>query len=419
VNIRRRTGLIADRDFRLLFVGQSLSAFGDTAATIAVAFAVFAIGGSASALGLALAARYVPLAGFLLVGGVVADRLPRRRLMLASDTVRAVTQGVLAVLLLSGAAHLWQIVALQAVYGTAEAFFSPSIAGLVPELVDRSRLQVANSLLRTTFSLSLVIGPALGGLLVLRTGPEGAIVADAATFAVSAMLLSQLRATRHRSAAQQPMRLLTDLKEGWAEVRSRPWLSLTIGNATLFNALAVPAIVALGPELAQSELGGVGAWSLMVAAVGAGSVVGSVASLRARAARPAAAVAVLLAIAGSEPAALASGLRLPVIAAFCFVAGMAMAMAGVTWISMLQHHVPAGSLSRVNSIDDFMTFLLLPVGYLVAGPLADALGPHQAMGLLTAIPLAACLATLTSRQVRRLGWTSRGGAVAPDAMIGA
>jgi MFS family permease len=408
MNIRARAGVLTDRDFRLLFIGQSLSAFGDTAATIAVAFAVFAIGGSASALGLALAARYVPLAGFLLVGGVVADRFPRRRLMLASDTVRALTQGVLAVLLLTDAAHLWQIVVLQAVYGTAEAFFTPSVAGLVPELVDRSRLQEANSLLRTTFSLSLVLGPALGGLLVVRTGPEGAIVADAATFAVSAMLLAHLRVPRRQRDDAPPMRLLTDLKDGWAEVRSRPWLSLTIGNATLFNALAIPAIVVLGPELAQSELGGVGAWSLIVAAVGAGSVVGSVASLRARAARPAAAVAVLLAIASSEPAALASGLRLPAIAAFCFIAGMAMAMAGVTWISMLQHHVPATALSRVNSIDDFMTFLLLPVGYLVAGPLADALGPHQAMALLTAIPLAACLATLTSNQVRRIEWAPMG-----------
>jgi predicted MFS family arabinose efflux permease len=405
VNPGQRFGVLADREFRLLFIGQSLSAFRDTAATIAVAFAVFAIGGSASALGIALAARYVPLAGFLLVGGVVADRLPRRRIMLASDTVRALTQGILALLLLSDSAHLWQIVVLQALYGSAEAFFTPSVAGLVPELVDRPRLQEANSLLRTTFSLSLVVGPALGGLLVIRTGPEGAIVADAATFAVSAMLLSQLRRTRHRSTTTEPLRLLADLKEGWAEVRSRPWLSLTIGNATLFNALAIPAIVVLGPELAQSELGGVGAWSLIVAAVGAGSVVGSVASLRVRAARPAAAVAVLLAIAGSEPAALASGLRLPVIAAFCFVAGMAMAMAGVTWISMLQHHVPATSLSRVNSIDDFMTFLLLPIGYLLAGPLADALGPHQAMALLSAIPLAACLVTLTSSQVRRLRWT--------------
>ena len=111
---RRRLSLLADRDFRLLFAGQSLSTSGDAAATIAVAFAVLGIGGSASALGIALAARYVPLAGFLLIGGVVADRFPRRRLMLSSDIVRALAQGTLAVLLLSGAAHVWEIVVLQA-----------------------------------------------------------------------------------------------------------------------------------------------------------------------------------------------------------------------------------------------------------------------------------------------------------------
>jgi len=404
VTLAERLRLLADRDFRLLFIGQSLSTFGDAAATIAVAFAVLGIGGSASQLGIVLAARYVPLAGFLLVGGVVADRLPRRRLMLSSDVVRACSQAVLAVLLLSGTAHVWQIVILQAVYGTAEAFFTPSVAGLVPDMVEASHLQVANSLLRTTFSLSLVVGPALGGLVILRTGPEGAIVADAATFAISAMLLSQMRTGDRSAAERQPVRLVADLKEGWAEIRARRWLSFTIGNATLFNALAVPAIVVLGPELAQSELGGVGAWSLLVAMVGAGSVAGSIASLRVRIGRPAAAVALLLAIAGSEPAALASGLRLPIIAALCFVAGMAMAMAGITWISMVQHHVAPSSLSRVNSMDDFMTFLLLPVGYLLVGPLADTLGPHVAMALLTAVPLVACMATLTSTQVRELGW---------------
>jgi len=405
--MRDRLRLLADRNFRLLFIGQSLSTFGDAAATIAVAFAVFGIGGSASELGLVLAARYVPLAGFLLVGGVVADRFPRRRLMLSSDVVRAVAQGTLAALLLSGKAEVWQLVVLQAVYGIAEAFFTPSVAGLVPQIVESERLQEANSLLRMTFSASLIVGPALGGLLIASMGPEGAIVVDAATFAVSAMLLSQLGSVRNvLGSARPPMRLIADLKEGWAEIKSRKWLSLTIGNATLFNALAVPAIVVLGPELAASELGGVKAWSLLVAAVGAGSVVGRVARLRVRVARPAAVTALLLAVAASEPAALASGLRLPIIAVLCFAAGMAMAMAGITWVSMLQQHVPATSLSRVDAMDDFVTFLLMPVGYLMAGHLADALGPHLAMAMLTAIPLVTCLGTLTSRQVRQLRWAA-------------
>ncbi len=404
--LRERLQLLADRNFRFLFVGQSLSTFGDAAATIAVAFAVFGIGGSATQLGIVLAARYVPLAGFLLVGGVVADRFPRRRLMLSSDVVRALAQGTLAALLLSGKAEVWELVVLQAVYGTAEAFFTPSIAGLVPQVVATDRLQEANSLLRMTFSASLIIGPALGGILIASMGPEGAIVVDAATFAVSAMLLSQLGSVRDVCDAPQRIHLIADLKEGWAEIRKRRWLSLTIGNATLFNALAIPGIVVLGPELAQSELGGVKTWSLLVAAVGAGSVAGSIACLRFRVGRPAAATAVLLAIAASEPAALASGLHLPVIVVLCFAAGVAMAMAGITWVSMLQQHVPASSLSRVNAMDDFLTFLLIPVGYTMAGHLADALGPHLAMALLTAVPLVTCLGTLSSRQVRQLAWAA-------------
>lgn len=400
---RGRLGLLGERNFRLLYVGQLLSGFGDGAATIAVAFAVLGVGGSATALGIVLAARYVPLGAFLLVGGVVGDRVTRRRLMVVSDVVRALSQATLAVLLLSGHAHVWQIAVLQAIYGTAEAFFTPSLNGLVPELVPHDRLPQANALVRSTRSLSHIVGPALGGLLVAAMGPEGAIVADGATFAISAILIAQLMSANAVSATPAPIRLIADLKEGWAEVRSRKWLSCSIGSAAMFNALTLPAVLVLGPELARSELGGVGAWSVLVVAFGAGSLTGSVASLRVRIVRPAAAVAVLLAVACSQPAALASGLGLALIAVLCFAAGMAASMAGIAWISMVQHHVPAGSLSRVDSIDEFGSLILMPVGYLLAGPLASALGLHLAMVVLTVVPLMATLGSLASSDVRRLG----------------
>ena len=398
-----RLGLLADRDFRRLYVGQLLSGIGDGAATIAIAFAVFGVGGSASALGVVLAARYVPLAGFLLVGGVAGDRMTRRRVMIASDVVRALSQAALAVLLLSGHAHVWQIAVLQAVYGAAEAFFTPSLAGLVPEIASSDRIQEANAFVRSTRSLSHIVGPALGGLLVATMGASGAIVADAATFAISAILLTQLRSSGSPSGAARPLNLVADLKEGWAEVRSRRWLSCSIGSAAMFNALTLPAVVVLGPELARSELGGVASWSLLVAAFGAGSLTGSVVSLRVRIVRPAAAVALLLAVACTQPAALASGLGLILIGAMCFAAGMAASIAGIAWISMVQDHVPATSLSRVDSIDDFGSLVFMPIGYVMAGPLASALGLHLAMVVLTGVPLAVVLASLASRQVRDLG----------------
>jgi MFS family permease len=402
--LRGRFGVLAERDFRLLFVGQVLSALGDGAAAIAVTFAVLGMGKSAGALGLVLAARYVPMAGFLLIGGVVADRLPRRRLLLSSDLVRALSQGALALLLFSGHAQLWQIVVLQVIYGTAEAFFSPGRTGLVPQLVKPEHLQPANALLSMTFDLSLIIGPAIGGVLVAAMGSGGAVAADAASFALSALLIAQIRPGRDTVAERRPLHLIADMKEGWAEVRSRKWLTRSIGNFTVFSALAVPGIVVLGPQIAKSELGGVGAWSLFMGAFGAGALVGSVASLRLRFVRPAAAVAVLMLLAAGRPAALASGLGLPVIVAFSFVAGAALSIAGILWMATLQQHVPATSLSRVDSIDDFGTFLFKPLGFVMAGPLAAAIGLHAAMALLTALPVLACVAMLASGDVRRLNW---------------
>jgi MFS family permease len=399
-----RPGVLAERDSRLVFAGQALSTVGDAIATIAVVFAVLEIGGSASALGAVLVARYGPLAVFLLIGGVVADRVPRRRLMLVSDGVRALAQGTLAALLLSGTAQLWQIIALQVVHGTAEAFFSPALAGLLPQIVHARRLQQANALLRMTFDLSLIVGPGVGALLVTQFQVGGAVAADAATFAASALLLVRLRSRRDCPGEARRIRLAADLREGWHAVRSRSWLWISIVNFMLFGALAMPAILVLGPDLARTELGGVATWSILTGAFGAGALAGSIVSLRIRFHRPAVAMAVLLAVAAARPAAFASGLGLPLIAAFSFAAGAAMSTATILWIALLQQQIPAESLSRVDSIDSFGTFLLMPLGYLAAGPLAATVGIHLGMVLLAALPLLVSVATLASSQLRKLRW---------------
>jgi MFS family permease len=402
--ISQRAGVLGQSEFRLVFVGQLLSTLGDAAATIAVAFAVLELGGSASALGAVLAARYLPLAAFLLISGAVADRVPRRRLMLASDVLRAVTQGILAVLFLTGTAQLWEVIVLQVVYGTAEAFFSPALSGLLPQLVSGDRLQSANALLRMTFDLSVVIGPSLGAVLVAQYAAGSAVAADAATFAVSALLLLRLRAGRQCSREPTRVSFGADLRDGWREVRSRRWLWLSIGNTTLFSALAMPAILVLGPELARRELGGIGAWAILVGAFGGGALAGSIVSLRLRSPRPAAAIAVLVALAAARPAVFTSGLGLPLIATFSFAAGAAMSTASILWITLLQQRIPAAAISRVYAIDSFGMVLLMPVGYLMAGPLAASIGLHEAMLLLAVLPLLLSLATLASSQVRNVGW---------------
>jgi MFS family permease len=159
-------GALRERQFRLLFIGQSVSILGDAMSGVALAFAVLEIDGSASELGLVLAAGALPFLVFLLVGGVVADRLPRRGVMLTADVVRMATQATMAVLLIAGVAEVWELAALQALRGTASAFFGPASTGLIPQTVSAERLQEANALRGLASAASWIAGPAIAGALV-------------------------------------------------------------------------------------------------------------------------------------------------------------------------------------------------------------------------------------------------------------
>ncbi|MGZ4274808.1 MAG: MFS transporter, partial [Solirubrobacteraceae bacterium] len=173
-------GVPAQRAFRLLFAAQSISSLGDRLVPVALAFAVLDLTGSPSGLGIVLAAQTIPLVAFVLFGGVWADRLSRRRVMAASDLVRALSQGACAALLLTGTARLWELAALQAVYGTAAAFFGPAVLALVPETVEAGQLQSANSLIALSGNIAAVIGPAVAGVIVAASHPGWGLAFDAA-----------------------------------------------------------------------------------------------------------------------------------------------------------------------------------------------------------------------------------------------
>src|SRR5215211_5509172 len=187
-----RLAVLRRRDFRLLLFGQSISVFGDRMVVVALAFAVLEVGGSASEVGLVLAAGVVPMVGCVLIGGVVADRTSRRAVMVAADLVRVASQGAMAALLIAGSAELWMLAVLAAVTGSATGFFNPASTGLMPEVVPPDELQPANALRSTGFSLGEILGPLAAGLIVAAAGAGWAIAADSATFAVSAVLLATL-----------------------------------------------------------------------------------------------------------------------------------------------------------------------------------------------------------------------------------
>jgi MFS family permease len=394
------------REFRLLFAGRLTSLAGSAIAPIALAFAVLDITGSASDLGLVLAAGVVPQIMFFLFGGVVADRFARNRVMVVTDVVDALVQFAAAVLVLNGTAEIWHLAGLNAVRGGASAFFFPAAQGLTPQTVPNHQLQEANALLRLTFSGTNIVGAALGGLLVAAVGPGWALGWDGATYLAGALFIGAMRVPSTR-VAEAGSTVLRELREGWQEFSSRSWLWTIVAAAAVANMATAAGWNVLGPVVADRELGGAAAWGVIVAAGGAGFLAGGLVSFRIRPRRPLLLGQTVLLVGASGVAALALGLPLVAVAAGAALGGIGLEIFGVFWELSLQQHVPRDRLSRVSSYDALGSFVAIPVGQMLAGPISDAIGVRATLWLSVAafvVPVAACLLV---PDVRRLERTDR------------
>jgi MFS family permease len=226
-------GALQEREFRLFFTGQLVSLLGDAVTPFALAWAVLDLTGSARDLGFVLAAKITPLVVFLLVGGVFADRLPRRAVMLTADVARMAVQAATAALLLSHTARIWELIVLQALAGTGTAFFNPASTGLTPMTVSAGRLQEANALRGMSMASTQFVGPALAGILIVTAGPGYALAIDAASFGVSAFYLARLHLPLH--VGLPPQSFARDLVDGWREFTARTWVWLTVVSVSLAN----------------------------------------------------------------------------------------------------------------------------------------------------------------------------------------
>ena len=397
--------------FRNLFAGQALSRLGDRIAPIALAFGVIQSGGSAADLGLVVAAGTIPFALFALAAGVWADRIPRRRVMIASDAVRAVVQIATGVLLITGSAEVWMLAALAAVYGTGDAFFWPAMNGLLPETIASDRLQEANALLGTAQSSSNILGPAIAGVLIALVDPGGAILLDAATFIVSIAFLARLvpRALDAGEPAVEEEGFFEQLRGGWREVRSRAWVWTVLIALAAYHVIVLPAVFVLGPILSERELNGASDWAVISAGFGIGSVVGQVLIYRLPFRRPVRAAVIGLVIASTQAAIIGSGLPVVAIAALEAVTGVAVSLAFTLWETSLQQHIPSRALSRVSSYDFTASAGLMPIGLVLAGPLADGIGLHAALRLMTLVGVLSALACLAVPSVRALARPEQSG----------
>ncbi len=387
-----RGGALSERSFRLLFAGQGVSSIGDGVVPVALSFAVLGLTRSVADLGLVLAAQALPLIMFVLIGGVWADRLPRQRVMLCSDLTRAGVQGASAVLLLTGTARVWELAALQAVYGLARAFFGPAATGLVPQTVEPKHLQQANALMGIGENTALIVGPALGGILVVAAGPGWGLAFDGAAFLLSAASLGMMRLPPVAFVPRQST--IAELRDGWRAFKSRTWLWASVVSLTLIVTVVFAPLDVLGPDVAKRHLGGAAAWAAISTASGVGSLLGGAIGLRWRPRHPLR-VGFLLTLAG-EPAllaVLAGGGALAPIIAFALVAGMAATFFNVLWFTALQHEITAEEISRVSSWDQLGTYALQPIGLAAVGPIAVA------VGLSTTLYAAAALVVLLTASV--------------------
>jgi MFS family permease len=387
--------------FRLLFWGQALSVVGDRITPVAIAFAVLGLG-SATDLGIVMAAGGVPFALFALAGGVWADRIGRRRVMLASDVLRTVSQTVTAVLLLTGAAEVWMLIVLSFVYGTASALFMPALIGLIPQTVPAARLQEANGLIALTRSTASVAGPALAGVLIAASGTGEAIAVDAATFAVSAACLARLRPTPYPTepGAVETEAFLAGLRTGWREVRSRPWLGWGLGAMSTYHVFVLPAVFVLGPALAKRDLDGPSSWAAIVTCFGVGGIAGNLAALRLPLHRPVVVTAAALVGASTQAVIIGSGLGTVGIAALELLAGACVALFFTLWDLSIQEQIPARAVSRVSAYDFSVSLGLMPLGLAVCGPIAEAIGLHATLRAMSVVGIVAALAWLAQPSVR-------------------
>lgn len=396
-----RLGPFAEPNFRVFYTGYTTSLLGSSMSAIALTFAVLGSGGSPADLGFVFAARVVPQVAVMLGGGVLADRVGRRPVMLVTDSARLAVQGTLAGLLFTGSTPVWAFVVLAALLGTGEGFFNPALGGLRAEIASAEKMPDANALLGVAFSASSVLGPALAGGLIALTSPAVVIACDAASFGVSVLCLAKLTVPPAGARTQSALR---DLADGWTQFRAQTWLWLTTVQFTLFNLLTWAPYLLLGPILAREYLGGAGAWGIVMAAYAGGSVLTGLALVGRRPRRP-----LVVAVAGTFGYALpclALALRGPLwsVAAAAMIAGLGSELFGTLWQTTMQQRIPAEFLGRTTAFSLTCGYALGSAAYAVIGPLSVVLGAGRMLGFAAAYAALSSAVVLAAPAIRSVRW---------------
>lgn len=390
---------LRDPRFRLLWAGQTLAGIGDSVIPVSLTLAIITATRSATQLGIVLAAETIAQVALMLPAGVWADRLPRQRIMLVADLVRAVTVLAMGVELISGTVDIVHLAVLAACSGAATAFFLPSVTGLVPATVAAAALPRANALMALSSRGSLLLGPTIATTVAVTVGAGWSLMLPVVTFAISALSLARLRVAPPPARARE--RFAVQLAEGWRELRRHRWYWSNLVGHCAWN-LARCVLFTVGPVVAVRFLGGEFAWGLIVQGGALGALVGALLALRIRPKRALVAANLSLAL-GALPFPLLVVHAPPLlIAAAWGLATGGLAFMSPLWETVVQHHIPGEALSRVVAYDWLLSLGLNPIGMALAGPLAASVGIAPTLLGVGALLLVPCMAVLLLPDVRGL-----------------
>ncbi len=395
-------GVLRERNFGWFFASRAVSIAGSMMAPIALAFAVLDLSNSAADLGYVLAARSIPLVAFLLIGGVIADRFSRTAVIQWSNLLSALTQGIVAGLVISGHAELWQLIVLEGINGTVSAASFPALQGLVPQLVPRQRLQPANVLLSMSRAGLAIIGPSVAALLVVTVGPGWALAVDAATWLASYLLLLPVKIPARPASSEPAAGVIAEMKEGWSLFAGTTWLWVVVLAFGVLNAIHAGAWNTLGPAVANETFGARG-WGYVVSAEAVGVLVMTLALMRLKFTHPLR-IGMIGCLLLAPPLGLL-GLAPHVwpLAIAIFVAGAGLEVFNLGWNLAMQENIEERMLSRAFSYDALGSFVAMPVGQLLYGPMGEWFGYEPVLVVSAIVYAAVVLLTLTSSSVRNLG----------------
>ncbi|WP_243715235.1 MFS transporter [Micromonospora sp. KC207] len=386
--------------FRYLCAGRLVNALGNTVAPIALAFAVLDLTGSVGDLGLVVGARSLMNVLFVLFGGVVADRIPRRLVLVGSNMLGAFTQAAVAALVLTGTATIPLLLVLAGANGIVSALAQPASAALAPQTVPPELIQPASAITRLGMNAGMIGGAVFGGILVAAVGPGWGLAVDALAFAVAAAAFAGVRVALPEGTTTGTS-IVVDLREGWTAFTARTWVWVVVLGFMVLNAALVGGVNVLGPAIADETIGR-SAWGMVLAAETVGMIIGGLIALQIRVRR-----LLLLGVACMfAESFLLMGLALApnfvVLLTAGAAVGIAVAQFAVAWETSIAQHIPADRLARVYSYDMLGSFIAIPIGQVAVGPIAAAIGTRDTLLILAALVVLSVLGMLASQDVRRL-----------------